>query len=188
MEQLKQIGGRLLGKKCVATILGLLGLCGPSSLWAEKLDTTFVLDMVIDSTPCYYTKYNDKGQIVKYGRYKSQNDIFSEPEFRFNTGYVTNERGDTLDTLYYTCDRVTKQWEEKAFIGSYSPKFHDNGMLSSFYHADYTSYTTYGEWDLPRIETVPSESIEYIIRGNGYTQNYIYTSYNAMGMYHLDIG
>ena len=56
MEQLKQLCGRFFGKKSVAIILGLLGLCCPSSLWAEKLDTTFVLDMVIDSTPCYYAR------------------------------------------------------------------------------------------------------------------------------------
>ena len=189
MEHRFNLGDRLLGKKrVVVSLLGLLGLCCPSSLLAEKLDTTFVLDMVIDTTPCYYTKYNDKGQIVEYGRYKNQNDIFSKPAFRFNTGYVTNERGDTLDTLYYTCDRVTKQWEEKAFIGSYSPKFHDNGMISSFYHTDYTDYTIYGEWGMPMSVTVPSESIEYTIGGNGYTREYTYTTYDVGGMHHANIG
>ncbi|MBR4713793.1 MAG: hypothetical protein IKP27_08990 [Paludibacteraceae bacterium] len=132
MEQLKQLDGRLLGKKCVATILGLLGFCSPSSLWAEKLDTTFVLDMVIDSTPCYYTKYGDKGNIVSSGRYTSSD------YFRINVGYVTNENGERIDTLTYVCDPVTKQWRAQTLYDGYRDElyFHDNGMLKTIERGD----------------------------------------------------
>ena len=145
MEQLKQLGARLLGKKCVAIILGLLGLCGPSSLWAEKLDTTFVLDMVIDSTPCYYARYNNTGQRVAYGIYRNGGDLYLGNFFRINTGYITNENGDTLETLLYKCDNVTKQWFQDIVSGQ---KFecHDNGMLSYAQYTDSTSQSQY-LWD-----------------------------------------
>ena len=110
MEQLSNLCGRLLGKKSTAIILGLLGLCCPSSLSAEKLDTTFVLDMVIDTTPCYYAKYDTYGSITEYGRYVSPSDFDHTSHFRINTGYVTNEKGNKVETLLYACDRVTKQW------------------------------------------------------------------------------
>ena len=152
MEQLKQLGGRLLGKKRVAVILGLLGLCCPSSLWAEKLDTTFVLDMVIDSTPCYYTEYGDKGNIVSSGRYTSSD------YFRINVGYVTNENGERIDTLTYVCDPVTKQWRAQTLYDGYRDElyFHDNGMLktikggdpykdgSTVYYSDYVNFSEDG--------------------------------------------
>ena len=126
MKQLTCLGGRLLGKKSVAIILGLLGLCCPSSLWAEKLDTTFVLDMVIDSTPCYYTKYGNKGNIVSSGRYTSSD------YFRINVGYVTNGNGETIDTLTYVCDPVTKQWKARTLYGSSDQVyFYGNGMLKT---------------------------------------------------------
>ena len=110
MGQLSNLCGRLLGKKSTAIILGLLGLCCPSSLSAEKLDTTFVLDMVIDTTPCYYAKYDTYGSITEYGRYVSPSDFDHTSHFRINTGYVTNEKGNRVETLLYACDRVTKQW------------------------------------------------------------------------------
>lgn len=124
MEQLRQLGGRLLGKKRVAVILGLLGLCCPSSLWAEKLDTTFVLDMVIDSTPCYFTQYNDKGQIIQYDIYHSSSfysslsirgyALIDDDDFsHINIGYITDMTGERVDTIYYIRDKVTKQWREK---------------------------------------------------------------------------
>ena len=132
MEQLKQLCSRLLGKKSVAIILGLLGLCCPSSLWAEKLDTTFVLDMVIDSTPCYYTEYNAKGQITRYGIHSNSSSDFSH----VNIGYVTDMTGKRVDTIYYVRDRVTKQWSVKEdFINPYDPyetaSFYSSGMLKS---------------------------------------------------------
>ena len=150
MEQLRQLGGRLLGKKCVAVILGLLGLCGPSSLWAEKLDTTFVLDMVIDSTPCYFTQYNDKGQIIQYDIYHSSSfysslsirgyALIDDDDFsHINIGYITDMTGERVDTIYYIRDKVTKQWREKKDFPNcmgYSPdeielRFYNNGMLES---------------------------------------------------------
>ncbi|MBR5695428.1 MAG: hypothetical protein IKX43_04235 [Paludibacteraceae bacterium] len=150
MEQLRQLGGRLLGKKRVAVILGLLGLCCPSSLWAEKLDTTFVLDMVIDSTPCYFTQYNDKGQIIQYDIYHSSSfysslsirgyALIDDDDFsHINIGYITDMTGERMDTIYYIRDKVTKQWREKKdfpnYMG-YSPdeielRFYNNGMLES---------------------------------------------------------
>ena len=149
MEQLNHLCGRLLGKKCVAVILGLLGLCGPSSLWAEKLDTTFVLDMVIDTTPCYYTKYDNKGTIVLQGKQYISYDFF-----RINIGYVTNEKGERIDTLYYGCNRVTKQWTEtdyrtiSGYRSEYSSKatFHSNGMLESIKEEDlYNEYVRFDD-------------------------------------------
>ncbi len=150
MEQLKQLCSRLLGKKSVAIILGLLGLCCPSSLWAEKLDTTFVLDMVIDTTPCYYTKYGDKGNIVSSGRYTSSD------YFRINVGYVTNENGERIDTLTYVCDPVTKQWRAQTLYDGYRDElyFHDNGMLKTIERGDpykdgstvyYSGYVNFSE-------------------------------------------
>ena len=150
MEQLRQLGGRLLGKKRIAVILGLLGLCCPSSLWAEKLDTTFVLDMVIDSTPCYFTQYNDKGQIIQYDIYHSSSfysslsirgyALIDDDDFsHINIGYITDMTGERVDTIYYIRDKVTKQWREKKdfpnYMG-YSPdeielRFYNNGMLES---------------------------------------------------------
>ena len=121
MEQLKQLGGRLLGKKSVAIILGLMGLCVPMSLSAEKLDTTFVLDMVIDSTPCYYTKYDSTGDVMATGRY------IPSDYFRINIGYVTDGEGRKIDTLVYACDRVTRQWNKIEVARKDS--FHMNGML-----------------------------------------------------------
>ncbi|MCR5497257.1 MAG: hypothetical protein K6F48_05410 [Paludibacteraceae bacterium] len=150
MELLTYLGGRLLGKKCIATILGLLGLCCPLSLWAEKLDTTFVLDMVIDTTPCYYTKYDNKGNIMSYGRH-----VFSD-YFRINTGYVTNEKGERIDTLTYVCDKVTKQWNARAIYGSGDQVyFYSNGMLKTIKreaptyisvvdHEDYVNFSSNG--------------------------------------------
>ena len=125
MEQLKQLGGRLLEKKRVAVILGLLGLCSPSSLWAEKLDTTFVLDIDMskekDCTSCYYTRYDSIGNIIDVGRY------IPSDYFRINVGYVTDEDGKKIDTLVYACDRVTKQWNEIEIARKDS--FYKNGML-----------------------------------------------------------
>ena len=180
MEQLKHLGGRLLGKKCVATILGLLGLCGPSSLWAEKLDTTFVLDMVIDSTPCYYTKYNNAGQIVDYGIYRNGGTVrnygFGEIKndyYRINTGYVTNEKGDKMNILYYTCDNVTKQWFPNNNIGKRFA-YHDNGMLSEAQYADYTIAEAHHQWDPETDEEidsywiVPDHTLENKFRPDGY--------------------
>ena len=150
MVQLRQLGGRLLGKKRVAIILGLLGLCCPSSLWAEKLDTTFVLDMVIDSTPCYFTQYNDKGQIIQYDIYHSSSfysslsirgyALIDDDDFsHINIGYITDMTGERVDTIYYIRDKVTKQWREKKDFPNcmgYSPdeielRFYNNGMLES---------------------------------------------------------
>ncbi len=180
MEQLNHLCGRLLGKKCVAVILGLLGLCGPSSLWAEKLDTTFVLDMVIDTTPCYYTKYNNAGQIVDYGIYRNGGTVrnygFGEIKndyYRINTGYVTNEKGDTLNILYYTCDNVTKQWFPNNIIGKWY-EYHDNGMLSEAKYADSTTAEAHHRWDPETNEeidvhwTVPDQTLENKFRPDGY--------------------
>ena len=141
MEQMKQLRGRLLGKKCVAVILGLLGLCCPSSLWAEKLDTTFVLDMEIDSTPCYHLKV-ERGKATQSNHSHtthstSDRDRVSMYNFyRINTAYVTNEKGETVDTLFYLCDRITKQWKlmdpwlRQTFNHrSRYYSYHDNGML-----------------------------------------------------------
>ena len=139
MEQLRQLGGRLLGKKRVAVILGLLGLCCPSSLWAEKLDTTFVLDMVIDSTPCYYTSYDSIGNITATGRYTPSD------YFRINTGYVIDEEGKKVDTLIYACDKVTRQWNKIEIARKDS--FHENGML---YFKDYeVSYSSAHPYYMP---------------------------------------
>ena len=121
---------RLFGKKSVAVILGILSIFSFSSAMAEKLDTTFVLDMVIDTTPCYYTKYNRAGQITDLGLYDGKED-FS----RINVGYVTDQSGKAVDTLYYVCDRVTKQWREKEITKRwdgrpYEITFYENGMLN----------------------------------------------------------
>ena len=163
MEQLRQLGGRLLGKKRVAVILGLLGLYCPSSLWAEKLDTTFVLDMVIDSTPCYFTQYNNKGRITQYDIYQNSssysslsttsyalidNDDFSH----INIGYITDMTGEKVDTIYYIRDKVTKQWIEKKDFPNYkgySPdkielRFYNNGMLESIYGSEFVNSSTSG--------------------------------------------
>jgi len=187
MEQLKQLGGRLLGKKRVAVILGLLGLCSPSSLWAEKLDTTFVLDMVIDSTPCYYTKYNNAGQIVDYGIYRNggtvRNYEFGEIKndyYRINTGYVTNEKGDKMNILYYTCDNVTKQWFPNNIIGKRFASYHDNGMLSEAEYVDYTTAEAHHLWDPETDEeidvhwTVPDHTLENNFRPDGYRLSFNY--------------
>ena len=122
MEHRFNLGDRLLGKKrVVVSLLGLLGLCCPSSLWAEKLDTTFVLDMVIDTTPCYYTKYDSTGNITATGRYTPSD------YFRINTGYVTDEEGRKVDTLIYACDKVTRQWNKIEI--AHKDSFYKNGML-----------------------------------------------------------
>ena len=129
MKQLTYLGGRLLGKKSIATILSFLGLYGPLSLSAEKLDTTFVLDMVVDNTPCYYTQYNNKGQITSYGIHINSPYDFSH----VNIGYVTDMTGKKVETIYYIHDRVTKQWSaQKNFIDdNETPSFYDDGMLKS---------------------------------------------------------
>lgn len=190
MEQLKQLGGRLLGKKCAATILGLLGLCCPSSLWAEKLDTTFVLDMVIDSTPCYYMQYNNAGQIVDHGIYKNGGTAISydfaysfetmkNDYYRINTGYVTNEKGDKMNILYYTCDNVTKQWFPNNIIGKRFA-YHDNGMLSEAEYVDYTTAESHHSWDPETNElvnsywTVPDHTLENNFRPDGYRLSFNY--------------
>lgn len=194
MEQLRQLGGRLLGKKRVAVILGLLGLCCPSSLWAEKLDTTFVLDMVIDSTPCYYTKYDNKGNIMSYGRH-----VFSD-YFRINTGYVTNDKGERIDTLTYVCDKVTKQWNTSTlYKHSDQVYFHSNGMLktieregpmyeNTMQYDDYVNFSSDGlpEEEVYRLEIYnASAEFDYSSRGTQYdTHGNIlkHTSYD--GSYH----
>ncbi|MBR3518892.1 MAG: hypothetical protein IKN77_02075 [Paludibacteraceae bacterium] len=136
MEQLKHLDGRLLGKKCVATILGFWGLCCPLSLSAEKLDTTFVLDMVVDTTPCYYVKYDTYGSVTGYGRYVSPSDFDHTSHFRINTGYVTNEKGNGVETLLYACDRVTKQWVQLDQTGELT--FGNNRLVRQI-GSDYTS-------------------------------------------------
>lgn len=88
---------------------------------AQKLDTTFVVDvdMKIDTSVCYYELIN----------YAHSNGIreFADGEnmdfFRVNTGYVTNEMGDTTDVLIYACDRVTKQWRRIVSFGPYALAF-----------------------------------------------------------------
>ena len=186
MEQLKQIGGRLLGKKSVAVILGLLGLCCPSSLWAEKLDTTFVLDMVIDSTPCYYTKYNAKGQITRYGIRSNSSSDFSH----VNIGYVTDMTGKRVDTIYYVRDRVTKQWSvitSKTFLVDYYgynglPSFYDNGLLESIdgsfteFRREYSSHTRFSE-DGALVE----EAIEDLEHGSLYSYKNYSSQYDSHG-------
>ena len=180
MEQLKHLGGRLLEKKSIATILGLLGLCCPSSLSAEKLDTTFVLDMMIDSTPCYYTKYNNAGQIVDHGIYKNGGTAISygfgkmeNDYYRINTGYVTNEKGDKMNILYYTCDNVTKQWFPNNIIGKRFA-YHDNGMLSEAEYVDYTTAEAHHLWDEETNEAIdvswdaPDHIWTNIFRPDGY--------------------
>ncbi|MBO7607873.1 MAG: hypothetical protein J6T28_09715 [Paludibacteraceae bacterium] len=119
MEHQFNLGGRLLGKKSVA--ITFLGLLGPLSLSAEKLDTTFVLDMVVDTTPCYYTKYDSTGNITATGRYTPSD------YFRINTGYVTDEEGRKVDTLIYACDKVTRQWNKIEI--AHKDSFYKNGML-----------------------------------------------------------
>ena len=156
MEQLRQLGGRLLGKKSVVvSLLGLLGLCCPSSLWAEKLDTTFVLNMVIDTTPCYYTKYDNKGNVERSGRY-----AFSD-YFRVNVGYVTNEKGERIDTLTYVCNVVTKQWNARSmYEDSDQVYFYANGMLKTIKReaptyisvVDYKDYVNFSSDGLPEEE------------------------------------
>ena len=161
MEQLKHLGGRLLGKKCVATILGLLGLCGPSSLWAEKLDTTFVLDMVIDNTPCYYTKYDSTGNITATGRYTPSD------YFRINTGYVTDGEGRIIDTLVYACDKVTRQWNKIEIARKDS--FYTNGMLwFKDYEVSYSSAHPYYLPDSLGIERFRSSETFFSYSMSGY--------------------
>ena len=186
MEQLKQIGGRLLWKKSVAVILGLLGLCCPSSLWAEKLDTTFVLDMVIDSTPCYYTMYNSKGQITHYGIRSNSSSDFSH----VNIGYVTDMTGKRVDTIYYVRDRVTKQWSvitSKTFLVDYYgynglPSFYDNGLLESIdgsfteFRREYSSHTRFSE-DGALVE----EAIEDLEHGSLYSYKNYSSQYDSHG-------
>ncbi|MBO4805980.1 MAG: hypothetical protein J5554_08045, partial [Paludibacteraceae bacterium] len=158
MEHLIHLGGRLLGKKSVAiTFLGLLGLCCPLSLSAEKLDTTFVLDMVVDTTPCYYVKYNNWEGVIEQGRYTPSD------YFRINIGYVTNEKGEIIDTLIYACDKVTKQWREISLQYFYNDEieyfcketppdsFYTNGMLR------YKNYVDYN--DREYVETKDGENI-----------------------------
>ena len=211
MEQLRQLGGRLLGKKRIAVILGLLGLCCPSSLWAEKLDTTFVLDidMTIDMTPCYYTKYNGSGQIVDYGNYLGddlENNLFGDYDqscvnayYRFlgggysriNIGIVTNEEGFPLDTLFYACDRVTKQWREVPSLlkdPQYSYEFYDNGMLRGLYY--YGKYRGYQYFDSDEwvTEQVPSWMAYITYSKNGYPSKFLHETYSAGGLYRVKIG
>ena len=141
MKQLTYLGGRLLGKKSVATILGLLGLCCPSSLSAEKLDTTFVLDMVVDTTPCYYAKYDSTGNVIDSGRY------IPSDYFRINIGYVSDGEGRKIDTLVYACDKVTRQWNEIEIARKDS--FYRNGMLCfKDYRVTYSTAhpTNYPDW------------------------------------------
>ena len=211
MVQLGQLGARLLGKKRVAIILGLLGLCSSSSLWAEKLDTTFVLDidMTIDMTPCYYTKYNGSGQIVDYGIYWQgvlENNLFDNYHqscvnayYRFpgggysriNIGIVTNEEGFPLDTLFYACDRVTKQWREVPSLlkdPQYSYEFYDNGMLRGlYYYGKYRDYQVFSddEWVT---EQVPSWMAYITYSKNGYPSKFLHETYSAGGLYHVKIG
>ncbi len=117
--------------RCFAMLLGFFSTFGFSSAMAEKLDTTFVLEgMVIDSTPCYYTKYNSAGQITDYGRYGNSSTKFDNSTmFRVNTGYVRNENGDVLYSLYYGCDRVTKQWKQ---FGLHSGDYLESVMVSLY--------------------------------------------------------
>lgn len=206
MEQLRQLGGRLLGKKRVAVILGLLGLCCPSSLWAEKLDTTFVLDidMTIDMTPCYYTKYNGSGQIVGYGNYLGddlegdydQSCVYAYYRFlgggysRINIGIVTNEEGLPLDTLFYACDKVTKQWREVPSLlkdHQCSYEFYDNGMFRQLNYHEYQSYQ-YFSGDKWVTEEVPSESVYITYSKNGYPSKVLHETYSAAGLYQVKIG
>lgn len=109
------------------------------SLSAEKLDTTFVLDMVVDTTPCYYTEYNSKGQITRYGKYSNSPYYFSH----VNVGYVTDMTGKKVETIYYVRDRVTKQWSvKKNLLGDIgTPSFYSDGMLKSI-DESYTKGTT----------------------------------------------
>ena len=183
MEHLIHLGGRLLGKKSTAIILGLLGLLGPLSLSAEKLDTTFVLDMVIDTTPCYYTRYNSAGQITDHGIYRTPKVIeyedYYEDYFRINTGYVTNEKGDTVGIVYYTCDNVTKQWIPNNIKGI-GVEYHDNGMLGETKYTDYTIAEAHHLWDEETNEktdvyrSVPDHILEYKFRPDGYRLSWDY--------------
>ncbi|MBO4807242.1 MAG: hypothetical protein J5554_14565, partial [Paludibacteraceae bacterium] len=177
MEQLKHLGGRLLGKKSVATILGLLGLCCPSSLSAEKLDTTFVLDMVIDSTPCYYTEYNAKGQITRYGIHSNSSSDFSH----VNIGYVTDMTGKRVDTIYYVRDRVTKQWSVKEkFIDSYeTTSFYSNGMLKSIdFDLDYNHLRN---TKISEDGALVGKSREEYVRGTEYSYRKYSEQYDQYG-------
>lgn len=192
---------RLFWKKSVAIILGILSIFGFSSAMAEKLDTTFVLDMVIDSTPCYYIKYNSAGQITNYGRYL--NDDF----FRVNTGYVKNENGEVLDTLFYVCDRVTKQWSQVSSINHLSPlpeyyhnysykfsklKFHENGMAKSFTFTDSINHSRV-TYDLETLEqiTVTESKLSLInsdkFSTDGFLVSSSFTKYDISGMTHAEI-
>lgn len=127
MEQHFSISVRTFKKMCAAVILVFSGF---SSAMAEKLDTTFVLDMVIDNTLCHFTKYNSAGEVIDSGLYNG-----SEGFSQINLGYVTDSDGNSVDTLYYVCDRVTKQWCEKSFSEltgrpEYEQiSFYGNGML-----------------------------------------------------------
>ena len=177
MEQLRQLGGRLLGKKRVAVILGLLGLCCPSSLWAEKLDTTFVLDMVIDNTLCYYTKYDNKGQISYYGIHSNSSSDFSH----VNVGYVTDMTGKRVDTIYYIRDRVTKHWSVKEeFIDPYeTTSFYSSGMLKSIEfdldlnHLTHTKFSENG--------ALMEKSHEEYVRGTEYSYSKYSEQYDQYG-------
>ncbi len=145
MEHLSIIGGRLLGKKSVAGfLLGLLGLCCPFSLSAEKLDTTFVLDidMTIDTTPCYQIHYDKNGIVTSFRMINDDNNLGYD---RINIGRVTDENGSfQKQLLYLHLDRFDRWREIEDFsdlttilediqynheVSRYDYQFYPNGML-----------------------------------------------------------
>ena len=145
MEHLSIIGGRLLGKKSVAGfLLGLLGLCCPFSLSAEKLDTTFVLDidMTIDTTPCYQIRYDKNGIVTSFRTINDDNNLGYD---RINIGRVTDENGSfQKQLLYLHLDRFNRWREIEDFsdlttilehiyynhnVSRYDNQFYPNGML-----------------------------------------------------------
>ena len=145
MEHLSIIGGRLLGKKSVAGfLLGLLGLCCPFSLSAEKLDTTFVLDidMTIDTTPCYQIHYSGAGIATSVSMINDDNNLGYD---RINIGRVTDENGSfKKQLLYLHLDRFDRWREIEDFsdlttilediqyyheVTRYNYQFYPNGML-----------------------------------------------------------
>ncbi|MBR5374376.1 MAG: hypothetical protein IK131_06875 [Paludibacteraceae bacterium] len=145
MEHLSIIGGRLLGKKSVAGfLLGLLGLCCPFSLSAEKLDTTFVLDidMTIDTTPCYQIHYDKNGIVTSFRTINDDNNLGYD---RINIGRVTDENGSfQKQLLYLHLDRFDRWREIEDFsdlttilediqyyheVTRYNYQFYPNGML-----------------------------------------------------------
>ncbi len=164
---------RLFGGKSVAFILGILSIFGFSSAMAEKLDTTFVLDMVVDNTPCYYVKYNRTGQIFDYGYYYGSGDYF-----RLNVGYVTDQSGKAVDTLYYVCDEVTKQWRKKeinspAVLHGVVPNensFYENGMMSKLINPFFPDEIKYRQFSLDGFVVE-----DYGHRATHYTDNQVYT-------------